>query len=297
MVDFDQHRVGGLHLDASSEALRLGHEEVVAHDLHTVAFAGREPGPAKPIVLVESVLDGQDGVLVQPSRIEVGQSLAVNGLPVDVVSAVTMEFGAGHIKRDAHLFGGIPGGFNGSNEVTQPVFIGGEVGCEPSLVTDAAQQTVLAQFGLEGVVGFHARAQPFSKGVEAVRHDHEFLNVNVGSGVCSAVEDVHHRDGHQAARDTADIAPDRQLVLCSASMQARQGCTEGGVGPQACLVAGAVKLDDGLVKHALVVHRHAHQGLCDVFGHRGHRSIHAFAQPRLTAIAEFHGFVAAGGGT
>ena len=36
-----------------------------------------------------------------------------------------------------------------------------------------------------------------------------------------------------ATRDTADIAPDRQLVLCSASMQARQGCTEGGVGPQA----------------------------------------------------------------
>ena len=164
-------------------------------------------------------------------------------------------------------------------------------------LTDAAQQTVVPQFGLEGVVGFHARAQPFSEGVKAVRHDHEFLHVNVGSGVCSAVEDVHHWDGHQAARDTADIAPDRQFVLCSASMQARQGCTEGGVSPQACLVASAVKLDDGLVKHALVVHRHAHQGLCDVFGHRGHRSVHAFAQPRLTAIAEFHGFVAACGGT
>ena len=44
----------------------------------------------------------------------------------------------------------------------------------------------------------------------ADRRDHELLHVDVAVGVGAAVEDVHHRDGQQVRRRTADVPEQRQ---------------------------------------------------------------------------------------
>src|SRR5690606_15121251 len=50
LVDLDQDRVGGSGLDALLEDARIGHEQVVADQLHLVADALGEQLPASPVV-------------------------------------------------------------------------------------------------------------------------------------------------------------------------------------------------------------------------------------------------------
>lgn len=73
LVDFQQQGIAGFLLDACLDPLLVGDQEVVAYDLHSLAHFGSEGTVALPIVLVEGVLDGYDGVLADISFVERSQ--------------------------------------------------------------------------------------------------------------------------------------------------------------------------------------------------------------------------------
>ena len=62
------------------------------------------------------------------------------------------------------------------------------------------------------MVDLGAHAQRFIERARADRRDHELLDVDVGVGVCAAVEDVHHRHRQQVRVRPADIAEQRELA-------------------------------------------------------------------------------------
>ena len=53
-------------LDARGQALDVGHQQVVAHDLKAVAEAFLHQDPGVPVILVQAVFDGDDGAFVHP---------------------------------------------------------------------------------------------------------------------------------------------------------------------------------------------------------------------------------------
>ncbi len=62
LVDLDQDGVGDLPVDAFLQDLRVGDEQVIAHELYPAGELVGEPLPAVPVALGHSVLDGDDGV-------------------------------------------------------------------------------------------------------------------------------------------------------------------------------------------------------------------------------------------
>src|SRR3972149_2366162 len=68
LVELDQHRVGRLLAYAAADALHVGHEDVVAHQLQLGAQARRERAPAAPVLLRHPVLDGDDRIAAWPVR-------------------------------------------------------------------------------------------------------------------------------------------------------------------------------------------------------------------------------------
>ena len=84
LVDLDENGVACAHLDALGKEVYVGHEEVVAHQLAAVADGGSELHPVVPVVLVESVLYGVDGILgyqlLKILYLLVGRELATVGV-------------------------------------------------------------------------------------------------------------------------------------------------------------------------------------------------------------------------
>ena len=57
LVHFDQDRVGGAAIDALLQALGVGNEQVVTHQLHLAAQALGQQFPSLPVVFGKAVLD------------------------------------------------------------------------------------------------------------------------------------------------------------------------------------------------------------------------------------------------
>src|SRR5712692_4284270 len=66
LVELDEDAVARAGGDGPPDALRVGHEQIVADDLAAVAEPGHEGGPAVPVVLGETVFERADRVLVDP---------------------------------------------------------------------------------------------------------------------------------------------------------------------------------------------------------------------------------------
>ena len=89
----------------SREDLRVGDEQVVAHQLHLAPELLREQRPAVPVALRHAVLDGDDRVLVDEAGEVVDElrrrELAALGL--EVVHAVLEELGARDVEAEVHV--------------------------------------------------------------------------------------------------------------------------------------------------------------------------------------------------
>ena len=64
LVDFDKNRVGSTHFDTLLEEADVGYEQVVTYELAAFADTLGEAYPVVPVVLIQTVFDGVDGVLV-----------------------------------------------------------------------------------------------------------------------------------------------------------------------------------------------------------------------------------------
>ncbi len=114
----------------------------------------------------------------------------------------------------------------------------------------------------------------------------------------AAVEDIQHGSGQNAGVDAAEIAVERNLQRLRHGASGGHGDGKDGVGAELAFVGRAVQRDHGLVDEPLIGRVHAFQFGRNHGFHVGHGLQYAFAEEvAFVAIAEFHGFVLAGGST
>ena len=141
LVDLKQETVTSLLLDGSFDAEGVGDSKVVADDLD--ATIGGEVSPSLPIILVEGVLNGDDGVLLDVADVEVGElnagepfcGVGIGVLEVEVILAILVELGGGNVESDLDL-ALIAGFLDSFAEELEGLVCPRHVGSEPSLITN-----------------------------------------------------------------------------------------------------------------------------------------------------------------
>ena len=107
---------------------------------------------------------------------------------------------------------------------------------------------------LERVENLGDGLQAFAERGEAVRHDHELLEVNGRVRVRAAVDDVGHGDREHLGVGPAEVFEERLAERGGSGLGVGEGDGEDGVGAELGLLeAGAVEVEHRLVEHALVV--------------------------------------------
>ena len=126
-------------LDAFLQDRRIGHEHVVADQLHLVAERLGQQLPAVPVLLGAAVFDRDDRVLPAPVDVEIDHALRIArglaGLLELVAPAARLggpEFAGGHVERDEHVVAGLGAGLaDGFEHHVQRFAIGFQARREP----------------------------------------------------------------------------------------------------------------------------------------------------------------------
>ena len=117
--------------------------------------------------------------------------------------------------------------------------------------------------------------------------NHELLDVHVGVGVRTAVQDVHHGNGKDVSVGAADVLVERELRLLRCGVSDSQGHTEDGVGTELGLVRSPVELDHGEVNSALLVGLETEDFLTDDIEHVLDGGQDALATVAFAAVTQF----------
>src|SRR5580658_6458762 len=76
LVDLDENRIAYAFLNATLQALYIGDENVIAHQLDAAAELIRKNPPAVPVIFGQAVFEGHDRVLADPVVVEVDHLFA-----------------------------------------------------------------------------------------------------------------------------------------------------------------------------------------------------------------------------
>jgi hypothetical protein len=148
---------------------------------------------------------------------------------------------------------------------------------------------------LQRVEDFRTDTNGVGNAFSAGGQDHEFLHVDRVVGMLAAIDDVHHRDGQDVGVRATDVTVEREFARFSGGLGDGERHAEDGIGAELALVRGAIEIDHGLIDAELIEGIHAldffEDGGVDVFDGLGD----ALAVVLLAAIAQFDGFVGAGG--
>lgn len=284
LVDLEEETVARLLLNGSLDSQRVGDSQVVTNDSDTAV--GGEVRPSLPVVLVEGVLDGRNGVLLDPAEVEVSELLSGDELynnkkfvsdgnldlilitshthvrvllvlEVEVVLALLVELGAGHVEGDVDL-ASVASLLDGLGEDLEGLVGTLKRRCKATLVTDVGSVDARASLDdlLEVVVNLGTDLHGLGEGLGAGGDDHELLRSELVASVRATVDDVHGGGGENVrALDTgksSNVLVEGNAVLLSTGLGNGDGDTEDGVGTELGLVGGAVKLDEEVVDGLLV---------------------------------------------
>src|SRR5665648_131182 len=188
--------------------LRVGHEEVVAHDLGGRAEAGGQVGPAVPVALGQAVLDRPDRVVADHRRVPLDHVARGQRLAGDVVGPVAVELTGCRVKsdRDPGDPGGVARSLDGLHQQGEDVLGSGDVRGEAALVAQSGVHAAVAQQAAELAVDRRSGAHGLGEGRCTQWRDHELLEVQRVRGVSAAVEDVEavsytHLRAHETRHD------------------------------------------------------------------------------------------------
>ena len=217
-------------------------KQVVAHDLDPVAQRLVQLAPALPVVLVQAVLDGDDGVVLAPARCSSSTSRSASQGSPPSASRWYLP------SLDRTRWRPRPG----PGRCPRPAC------SRPSRWPPAAPpapRRCCRGWGRSRPRRRRAVARPFSsstflrawkvsapkrsasrEGRGAHRHDHEFLDVDVVVGVGAAVEHVHHGHRQGAGADAAEVLVERQAHRLGGGLGHGQRDAQDGVGAQLALV-------------------------------------------------------------
>jgi len=141
LVNLEQQAVASFLFDGSLDTEGIGDSKVVTNDLD--ATIGSEVGPSLPIVLIEGILDGDYGVLLNVANVEIGElntgeplrGVGIGVLEVEIVLAVLIKLGGGNVECDLDL-ALITGFFDSLAEEFKGLVGARHVGCESSLISN-----------------------------------------------------------------------------------------------------------------------------------------------------------------
>ena len=141
LVDLEQETVASFFLDSGLDTKGVGDSEVVADNLDAT-FLG-EVNPSLPIILVEGILDGDDGILLDVADVEVSEldtseplgRVGIGILEVEIIFAILIELGGSNIESNLDL-SLITGLLDGLAEELERLIRARDVGGEPSLITN-----------------------------------------------------------------------------------------------------------------------------------------------------------------
>ena len=68
LIQLDEQRVADAFRDPLLQDLRIGHEHIVADELHAIAERPRQRLPAVPVAFGDAVFNRHDRILPRPSR-------------------------------------------------------------------------------------------------------------------------------------------------------------------------------------------------------------------------------------
>lgn len=109
LVDLKQETVASFFLDSGPNPKGVGDSEIITDNLD--ATLGGKVSPSFPVVLVEGILNGDDGVLLNVADVEVGEfdtgkplrGVRIGILEIEIIFAILVELGRGNIKSDLDL--------------------------------------------------------------------------------------------------------------------------------------------------------------------------------------------------
>lgn len=304
LVELNKDGVGHFAVKTHLQTLDVGDEEVVANKLAAVADGVGEEFPAVPIVFGHAVLDGDDGVLLNPAFPEVdhlGSIVLLARGPTHLVETRlgVVVLGGCSIETDEDVLARtVAGLLDGLADHLDGLVVGAQVGGKAAFVAHVGGHVAGLKDGAEVVEHFGTHTESFGEGGGTDGHNHEFLKVDAVVGMGTAVEDVHHGDGEHVAAATAKIAVKLLARLHGSGLGTGEGDTEDGIGTKTTLVGGAVKFNHLLVDGTLLFDIHAAKFFVEDVVDIVDCLKDAFAKvDGLVAVAEFAGLVDAGGGS
>jgi len=109
LIEFDENGIRIPAVDALLQALDVGHEEIVAHELHALAHALGEFFPRGPIVFCETVFDGGRWDTIGQLLVDRNELIGRDGFLVEgVLAGLRIEEFAGRaIERQEDVFAGV----------------------------------------------------------------------------------------------------------------------------------------------------------------------------------------------
>lgn len=117
------------------------------------------------------------------------------------------------------------------------------------------------------------------------------------SGVCAAVDDIHHGHGQCIGIAAANVLVQRQVEIVGCGLGHSKADAEDGVSAEFALGFGAVESYHSFVNLDLVKSRHTYESFGDRTVDIGHGFEDTFAHISIfVAVAQLESFVNAGGG-
>ena len=296
LIHLDQDRVGHAQIEAALQAGAVGHEQVVAHQLHRAAQLVGEQLPAVPVVLGDAILDRDDREAIHQRRQLIHHLGAAVAAAVEGIAVVGKEFGAGHIQGQGNLVARAVAGLLDRLHQQVARFDVAQIRREPPLIAHGRAQALVLEQALEGVEHLGAHAQRLAEGRRAVGHQHEFLEIQAVGRVGTAVDHIHQRHRQQRGHRATQVAVEGQPNAVGGRPCRGQAHRQDRVGAEGRFVVGAVEFDHRRIHGGLIEGAQAAQGRGDLLLHVVHGLQHALAAVAAAAVAQFAGFMGTGAG-
>eukprot|EP00128_Syssomonas_multiformis_P001164 Colp12_sorted_trinity150504_noHs@28271 len=262
LVHLEQQAIASLLFDGSLDPLGVRDSQIVTDNLDVCGAC--ELGPLLPVILLERIFDGADGVLADERLVQLTKlfarqvvlGLTVGILKVKIVLSILKELRRSNVHANLNL-PGVTSLFDSSNEKVKTLLVILDVGSKATLITDIAgvQAILVLNDSSQMVVNLRAHTHGFTEVRRTGRQNHEFLHGQLVTSMATAVDNVECRDRQNdfaAPCEISDVSVQRNTLVRGAGLADGKGNTKDRIGAHLGLGIGAIKLQEEVVDALLI---------------------------------------------
>ena len=187
LVDLDQQSVGHALLDTLFQDGGIGHEQVVADQLHAVADGVGQQLPPLPVALIQAILNGDDRILAAERGKQIDHAGRIQfavALAGQHVEAVAVELGGGDVGDQHDILARLQSGLVDRREDGRdPLLIGAQVRGEAALIADGGDMAACLEHRFEGMEHLRPHVERLAERGRAGRGDHVLLEIDAVVGM------------------------------------------------------------------------------------------------------------------